>query len=149
MEKLDQPAETEANARFLEALSLSEVAFGTRNPEIRKYLAVASATDVRDHMVDVPSAHPALIEWPALMADVATPLRRLPYRFDLGLRETPFAWIDDDGPSIRVDVRFARRVPFDVQDDVRRYYAFVVVLEGISKRVPLIANDEGTPFPSN
>lgn len=62
MEKLDQSAETEANTRFLETLSLSKVAFGTRNSEIRKHLGVASAADVRDHMVDVPSAHPALIE---------------------------------------------------------------------------------------
>ena len=81
-EKLSELTETSANTRFREALPLLKVASGTRNPEVRKVLDFAPAADVRNDVIDVPSALSASVERPALTADVAAPLRSSPDRFD-------------------------------------------------------------------
>jgi len=148
-EKLDQMTEAEANARFGVALPLLEVASSARDPEVRKFLNFAPTADVRDHMVDVPSARPALGDLPTLAANVAATLGRSPDCFDLGPREAPLTRVDYDGSGKCLAVRFASRVPAGVEGSDRWQFAVVVVLQGISKRVPLVADCEGIPLPGD
>ena len=147
-EKLDELTEAQANTRFREALPFLKVASGTRNPEVRRFLDFAPAADVRNDVIDVPSALSALVERPALTADVAAPLRSAPDRFDFRPRKALLTRIDHDGSRKHVVVRLTRRVSTGVQSRNRRQFV-VVVLQGISTRVPLKANVETIPPPGD
>lgn len=148
-EKLNELTETPANTRFCEALPFLKVASGTRNPEVRKFLDFSPATDVRNDVIDVPSTLSASVEWPALTADVAAPLRSSPDRFDFRPRKALLTRIDHDGSRKPVVVRLTRRVSTGVRSHNRRQFAVVVVLQGISTRVPLKANVETIPPPGD
>src|SRR3972149_1710357 len=111
--------EAEADTRSGVALPLLEVASSTRDPEVRNFLNFASTADVRDHVVDVPSARPALGDLPTLAANVAATLGRSPYCFGLRPREAPLTRVDYGGSGKCLAVRFARRVPAGVEDSDR------------------------------
>lgn len=148
-EKLNELTEPLANTRFREALPFLKVTSGTRNPEVRKFLDFAPAADVRNDVIDVPSALSVSVERPALTTDVAAPLRSSPDRFDFRPRKALLTRIDHDGSRKPVVVRLTRRVSTGVQSDNRRQFAVVVVLQGISTRVPLKANVETIPPPGD
>jgi|SRR5579871_288529 len=88
--------ERKAYIRFRVALPLLEVARATSHAQVRDCLNIAAAPDVRNHVVNMPSTSSALVEPPPSRAEVATPVCRSPYRFELLLREALLPRINDD-----------------------------------------------------
>jgi len=148
-ENADQITNAEANPRFCVAFSLLEVACSARDPEVRKLLNLVPAADVRDHMVDVPSAPTALVDPPMFRANVAATIGRLPYTLNVRHREPLLTRIDYDWSRKYLVARCVGCVSSGVDADVRRHFAIVVVIQGISKRVALIADCVDITFPGD